>query len=209
MFRPYVGGRAHTGGGRTFDFNERRADMSWFSKHAGAVVGALTGVPTAALIGANYDRNKANHTAPAGGYNDWYKANKSDIGLLRNNPSSLSEERMRAMLAAITSTGDWKTNSGVMKDVEALRGHLSAYDAMHAQEEYQGAMLEMYDRMAKASEAAANRAAQYEQPINDVSVSAAYAKADREAENRQALRRGLLSLTRFGDQAKMQTLGAA
>ena len=187
--------------------------MSWLKKHAGAVTGALLGGPANAItggaIGALYDRNKANHAAPAGGYNDWYKANKSDIGLLRNNPSSLSEERMRAMLAAITSTGDWKTNSGVMKDVEALRGHLSAYDAMHAQEEYQGAMLEMYDRMAKASEAAANRAAQYEQPINDVSVSAAYAKADREAENRQALRRGLLSLTRFGDQAKMQTLGAA
>lgn len=183
--------------------------MSWLKKHAGAALGAIAAGATGGALGALYDRNKANHAAPAGGYNDWYKANKSDIDLLRGSPSSLSEDRMRSMLSAITSTGDWRTNSGVMKDVEALRGHLSAYDAMHAQEEYQGAMLEMYDRMASAAEDAANKAVQYEQPINDVSVSAAYAKADRETENRQALRRGLLSLTRFGDQAKMQTLGAA
>lgn len=101
------------------------------------------------------------------------------------------------------------TDGSAWAYLQNLQAMKRSYDAMHAQEEYQGAMLEMYDRMAKASEAAANRAAQYEQPINDVSVSAAYAKADREAENRQALRRGLLSLTRFGDQAKMQTLGAA
>lgn len=70
-------------------------------------------------------------------------------------------------------------------------------------EEYQAAMLEMYERMAEAAE----KPPQYQQPLND--VSNATAKAERETRDRQLMRRGILSLTRFGDTEKRQTTGVA
>lgn len=205
--------------------------MSWASKTwnkaknkvgalTGAAIGGTTGV-TGALaggyIGHLTDKMRA-YKAKAGqlDYNAWYKANKSDIGLLRNSPSSLSRERVDSMLGAITSTKDWKTNTGVMNDVETLRGLKAQYEAEDMQREYEAAMLESYQQMAEyqgmaaeyqkqAAEAAAYQAP-YQQPL--AKASDAYGESAADTQNRQLMRRGLLSLTRWGDYGN-QTLGVA
>lgn len=73
-------------------------------------------------------------------------------------------------------------------------------DATAAMTEYQNAMLEAYGQMAEASRQAAEAAAYvapYQQPAQQANAAVQDSRAD--AARQQMMRRGLLSLTRFGN----------
>lgn len=90
-----------------------------------------------------------------------------------------------------------------LQNLQAMKRN---YAAEAAAAEYQNSMLEMYERMAKAAEAA--NQIEYQQPTSK--APEAWTGAQDDSAKKQAMRRGILSLTRYSDYGGgSQTLGVA
>lgn len=123
----------------------------------------------------------------------------------KQDVNSMSSAQVENALALFGDKPDSKSGD-TWNWYQELLAQKKANDAAAATEEYNAAMLEMYERMAKAAETPPT----YQQPINDVSAANAYDKAERSTRDQQLMRRGILSLTRFGDDTrKRQTTGVA
>jgi hypothetical protein len=119
--------------------------------------------------------------------------------------SSMSAGQVENALSLFADKPDSKSGTA-WNWYQKLLAQKQVNDHAAAMEEYQAAMLKMYSRMAEAAE----RPPVYQQPINDVSAANAYDKAERSTRDQQLMRRGILSLTRFGDNTrKRQTSGVA
>ena len=119
--------------------------------------------------------------------------------------ASMSPQQVENALSLFGDKPDSKSGK-TWNWYQKLLAQKQTNDAAAAKEEYQNSMLEMYERLAEAAE----EPPVYQQPINDVTAANAYDKAERSTRNSQLMRRGLLSLTRFGDDSrKRQTTGVA
>lgn len=136
------------------------------------------------------------------GYRDWFNGKDYAVG---QDVNSMTPSQVEDAINVFGSHGN-ANSRGAWNWLQQLQAKQYANQEAAAMEEYQGAMLEMYSRMAEAAE----QPPVYQQPINDVSAANAYDKAERSTRDQQLMRRGILSLTRFGDDTrKRQTSGVA
>lgn len=135
-------------------------------------------------------------------YRDWFKGKDYQVG---QDVNSMTPHQIEDAIGVFGSHEN-ANSRGAWNWLQKLQAKHYANQAAAKTEEYQRSMLEMYSRMAEAAE----KPPVYQQPINDVSAANAYDKAERSTSDQQLMRRGILSLTRFGDDTrKRQTSGVA
>lgn len=114
------------------------------------------------------------------------------------DPSSMTGEQVHDAIGFLQG-GNYNNAPKGYSWLQALQARKMVIDAEDRMKEYQGAMLEMYGQMAEASKQAADAAAYvapYQQPMQQ--ADAAREQSGAEAARRQLMRKGLLSLTRYG-----------
>lgn len=125
------------------------------------------------------------------------------------DPASMNLEQVNDALDLLGNGnyGDAPAGYDWLLKLQTRQQELNSQAAM---QEYQGAMLEMYGAMAEASKQAAEAAsyvAPYQQPAQQADAASQQSRAD--SARQQMMRKGLLSLTRFGSGGNnaRQTLG--
>lgn len=136
------------------------------------------------------------------GYRDWFVDKDYAVG---QDVNSMTPRQIEDAIGVFSSHGDAKSR-GAFNWLQQLQAKHYANQDADRMAEYQGAMLEAYEKMAEASA----YQAPYQQPTSK--AAAAYGEAQADTQNRQLMRRGLISLTRWGNggsSGKRTTLGVA
>lgn len=135
-------------------------------------------------------------------YRDWFKGKDYQVG---QDVNSMTPSQVEDALKVFGSHEN-ANSRGAWNWVQKLQAKHYANQDAAKMEEYQRAMLEAYNKMAEASA----YQAPYQQPITK--APAVYGEAQADTQHRQLMRRGLLSLTRWGNggsSGKRTTLGVA
>lgn len=126
------------------------------------------------------------------------------------DPASMNLEQVNDALNLL-GNGNYGNAPKGWQWLQQLQTRQQELNSQAAMQEYQGAMLEMYGAMAEASKQAAEAAsyvAPYQQPAQQADAASQQSRAD--TARQQMMRKGLLSLTRFGSSGgnnARQTLG--